>query len=319
MNSIRFVKAKSATFVGPGKLKVVNGRLSFATKHGNALRLDFKSLKEVTCIGKVGLTDRAIDAILGRGIVVIFLNEHGTSVRGQLGHDNGARLMLRRRQWNTYNSPQSRRQLAIEIIVAKIESMKAASRHFQKQSIGQFQSLRKYSGLQRRVNKAQKINEAMGLEGQASRIWFNDFGSAIPAPFSFSKRTKRPPKDPVNSLLSLGYTFLLRRIVSQVLAKGFEVELGMLHEIRTGRPSLACDLIEPLRALVVDRWVVRLLRKRSVALSDFETVDQGKVVLKKKSFPLVLKSLEKQLASKQKKIAKELDLFQNRIEEIDSN
>ena len=135
----------------------------------------------------------------------------------------------------------------------------------------------------------------------------------IPGPFQFKKRIRRPPTDPVNSLLSLGYTFLLSKIVAESLSRSLEIELGMLHEIRPKRPSLACDLIEPLRVPVVDRWVLRMLNRQSVAISDFRFLKSGKVLLTKKAFPRVMNSFNKQLAKKQAEITNVIDDFVERL------
>ena len=80
-------------------------------------------------------------------------------------------------------------------------------------------------------------------------------GQLLRPPWRFVQRVRRPPTDPVNALLSLGYTWVLTRTVARCEAAGLEVNLGGLHDYRPGRPSLACDLMEPLRVPAVDRWV----------------------------------------------------------------
>jgi len=106
-------------------------------------------------------------------------------------------------------------------------------------------------------------------------------------PWAFKRRVRRPPTDPVNALLSLGYTFLLTRIVARCEAVGLETALGALHDYHPGRPSLACDLIEPLRVPVVDRWVLAVCNQQRLKPESFLTTKSG-VKLEPGVFPSVL-------------------------------
>src|SRR4051794_19751513 len=100
---------------------------------------------------------------------------------------------------------------------------------------------------------ATNADQVRGFEGAASAAWFAFLGGLFEPPWSFRARARRPPTDPVNALLSLGYTWLLNRMNARAEAAGYEIYLGGLHEYRAGRPSLGCDLIESLRIPAVDR------------------------------------------------------------------
>ena len=113
------------------------------------------------------------------------------------------------------------------------------------------------------------------MEGSASAAWFRFLGGLFRPPWEFSTRTRRPPTDPVNALLSLGYTWLTNRATAQLEGQGFEVYLGGLHEYRPGRPSLACDLIEPLRVPAVDRWVVAVCNQADLSPAEFQREEGG--------------------------------------------
>jgi CRISPR-associated protein Cas1 len=127
-----------------------------------------------------------------------------------------------------------------------------------------------------------------GLEGDSTKHWFGLFAQLLKAPWQFPGRVRRPPTDPVNSLLSLGYTWLTNKTIARTEAAGLEIHVGALHEYRPGRPSLACDLVEPLRAPVVDRWVLSRLNQGHIRSSDFdEDVTHG-VRLKRSRFMAVL-------------------------------
>jgi CRISP-associated protein Cas1 len=126
-----------------------------------------------------------------------------------------------------------------------------------------------------------------------SKGWFEVFGCLLKGPREFPGRLRRPPTDPVNAWLSLGYTWLLNRMLAQLQAAGLNVQVGALHDYRAGRPLLACDLIEPLRVPVFDRWLQKLCNCDMLAAGDFERgADQG-VLLVRDVFPRVLGWWEK--------------------------
>lgn len=116
----------------------------------------------------------------------------------------------------------------------------------------------------------------LGLERSAARLWFAALAGALPAGWILPGRVRRPPTDPVNSLLSLGYTLLTRRAETACGAWGLDPAVGFLHAYRAGRPALACDLVEPFRVPAVDRLVVSALHGGRLSTADFtDTADDG--------------------------------------------
>ena len=134
---------------------------------------------------------------------------------------------------------------------------------------------------------AKNLDVLRGVEGAASAAWFVLLGALLRPPWQFTQRRRRPPTDPVNALLSLGYTWLLARTVARCEAAGLEVNLGGLHEYRPGRPSLACDVMEPLRVPAVDRWVVGLCNGGQLRTADF-VAENGGVRLHSDAFGRIL-------------------------------
>ncbi|MBN1800684.1 MAG: CRISPR-associated endonuclease Cas1 [Candidatus Lokiarchaeota archaeon] len=117
--------------------------------------------------------------------------------------------------------------------------------------------------------------ELMGIEGKAAAIYFTNYGIALPKDIRTFERTRRPPQDPVNSLLSLGYTLLQGHVTTAIAAAGLELYGGFLHSDRSGKPSLALDLLEEFRQPIVDRFVVRLLQKGVIKKDDFQKTFRG--------------------------------------------
>jgi CRISPR-associated protein Cas1 len=124
------------------------------------------------------------------------------------------------------------------------------------------------------VAGAREIEILMGFEGTAARHYFHAFGKMVRKEFAFDGRSKRPPKDPVNALLSLGYTLLFHEMVTAIEAIGLDPYLGFLHEVEYGRASLAVDLCEEFRYLI-DSLVLALINRGELNQYDFHRGEDG--------------------------------------------
>jgi CRISPR-associated protein Cas1 len=150
------------------------------------------------------------------------------------------------------------------------------------------------------IDKTQTIDSLRGLEGAGSAAYFGCLNNLIRAEgFSFEARRRRPPTDPVNALLSLGYALLRHDVQSAVNIVGFDPYLGYLHVERYGRPSLALDLMEEFRPLVVDAVVLSALNKKVLVPTDFTTEPlSGAVSLIKEGLRTFLRLYEQKKQSK---------------------
>lgn len=132
-------------------------------------------------------------------------------------------------------------------------------------------------------------SQILGIEGSIAQVYWRKFGSLIKNPnFSFRFREKRPPRDPINSLLSYGYTLLTTRFITIILSVGLDPFFGFYHENNYKRPALALDLMEEFRPIAVDLFVLHLVNKRRLKKEDFENYF-GFVVLKKKAQSFFIK------------------------------
>lgn len=288
MRRVTNVATPVAHLVGPGKLKVVNGKLAYSTEGDPPLRLDPEALTTVLCYGPVGVTDEAMQMLFRHGVEVAFLTAGGTICRGRLVRSDPSTTALRMVQHQVLSREECQRELARWIVANKIESQVHAARHYQRQgSTAARPVLHQLQEATEACRNATTVEQLRGVEGSSSAAWFGLLGQLLNPPWVFNQRTRRPPTDPVNALLSLGYTWLLTRTVARCEATGLEVNLGALHEFRPGRPSLACDLIEPLRVPAVDRWVVAQLNQGLVTPDDFRS-ENGGIYLQPASFARML-------------------------------
>jgi CRISP-associated protein Cas1 len=259
-----------AHLIGPGKLKLAAGRLVFVTPARSEPALDTRRLRAVYCYGPVGITDEALVLLFRSEIAVSWLTPGGRSCLGRLAGPDPSGTLLRVGQHRFLSDPARRCDLARRLVAEKVASQLAAARHYQRQGKGAGPALAALRAAADRVDAAPTVAALRGIEGGASASWFTLLGETLRPPWGFPGRTRRPPTDPVNSLLSLGYTLLAQRVTVALHARGFEVALGALHDFRPGRPSLACDAVEPFRVPAVDRWVLGLCNGHRVDPSDFQ-------------------------------------------------
>ena len=129
------------------------------------------------------------------------------------------------------------------------------------------------------VVEAQDLDTARGVEGAAAALYFSQFPTMISgcswARFTFDGRNRRPPRDPINAMLSLGYSILSKEAAGVCYAVGLDPFLGFLHQPRYGRPALALDLMEEFRPLIADSVVISLINRREILESDFIFTTSG--------------------------------------------
>ena len=154
----------------------------------------------------------------------------------------------------------------------KYHMLRAATRKIGKIT----ESLLTYSKFEMKGKRLSDVRSIlMGFEGKATSVYFLNYGNLFPDGFITFRRTRRPPRDPINSLLSLGYTILQGYITTAISAAGLELYGGFLHSDRSGKPSLALDLLEEFRQPIVDRLIARLIFKEIFKPEDFEQSLQG--------------------------------------------
>lgn len=140
------------------------------------------------------------------------------------------------------------------------------------------------------------IEELMGIEGLASTYYFNIFDDLIFQPkeaFYFQGRNRRPPLDRVNAMLSFLYTILTNQVAGSLKAVGLDSQLGFLHSNRSGRDSLACDIVEELRPVLVDRFVLQLINKNQIKPNMFQQKESCEIKMKDAAFKTIFSQWDK--------------------------
>lgn len=228
---------------------------SVLCKTGDRLivRKDKEVLLDVSChkietiliFGNVQFTTQAVSELFEHGIEMALLSRTGR-LKGQLTPPMPKNIELRMAQYERYKDSDFVLKLSKAIVSGKIKNCLALLERFRHNHPETDLEI-EINSLKRSVLEVEHrktIQELMGVEGSAARIYFNGFARMNLSGFSFDGRRKRPATDPINGLLSFGYTLLFNELSSLMDGIGFDPYLGFFHQIDYGRPSLAADLIE---------------------------------------------------------------------------
>ena len=235
------------------------------------LEVEPHHVETIGLVGRIHMTARATRCCLEQGIPVFWMRRRG-KLLGRLVPELSKTADLRLRQYRLSDDADAALALGRLFIVAKIANAAALVSAIRSNRSGN----RKFGTvisdletLRHRAASASDPNTLMGIEGDAAKKYFHALGLGFSGPIRFSGRQKRPPPDPANALLSLGYVLLTNLVASLLEARGFDPYLGVLHTVRSGRPSLALDMIEEFRHPVVDRFVLRTCNRRQFVPEDF--------------------------------------------------
>lgn len=237
-------------------------------------------VSQVVVSGDVTLTTPALHMLLENGIEVCFLSMYG-QFRGRLSPPVAKNALLRREQYKASADPQRAILAAQAFVKGKLDNMRTMllrpNRQLQDSAISD--SAVAIQQMSRQVSQAATIGSLLGIEGNGSAAYFSVFGKLLRGDMTFTRRRRRPPTDPVNAMLSLGYTLLQHQISSAIQVVGFDPYAGYLHQPRYGRPALALDLMEEFRPIITDSVVLDIINHRILTERDF-TEELGVVYLK---------------------------------------
>lgn len=264
------------------------------------LRVPLHNLEGIATFGwDITASASLMHACAEANVALSFHNPHGKFLASSHGPISG-NILLRRAQYRIADDEERSAAIARNLISAKLANarallQRAARDHGDKSPESATDLARAADFLSSRVSllrQASALDSMRGLEGDAAVAYFAVFNRLItlpnPGKIQLNGRTRRPPLDPVNALLSFFYALLAHDCRSAAESVGLDPQCGFLHRDRPGRPSLALDLMEELRPAFADRAALTLINRQQVGLDDFETKDNGAVLLKEDSRKTVL-------------------------------
>ncbi len=238
---------------------------------------DFK-LEQIVAFGNVSLTPDLMRFCFQQGVDVAFVSTTG-KYRGRLQPEFTKNVFLRQKQYERTADPNFCVATASVIVAGKIRNMIEMIRLQRRLRENVDSPVAELRALLPRVASARSIDSLNGYEGTATAAYFRTLRAALKGDWGFDTRQYHPPADPVNALLSLGYTMLYNNVYAAINIVGFEPFLGVLHQPRYGHAALASDLMEEYRCVLVDRLVLTVLNKRLIAKDDFVKTGEGQLRL----------------------------------------
>lgn len=259
-------------------------------------------LDQLVLMGNIMVTPRVLDLLIEERVDTVFLSLHGR-YRGRLLHEHSKNVQLRLSQYQRLTDPAVALTVGRWIVAGKIANLRTfLMKSARRQGIDTVElkkALVQLRALALRAQSAESLEKVRGCEGRAAAVYFGVFGQLFrDSDFEFTERNRRPPLDPVNVMLSLGYTLLANAVETAVHVVGLDPYLGALHEVSYGRPSLVCDLMEEYRGIIIDPLVVAAVNRKSFTRDDFEpAADGGPVKMKRAAMRWFVTLVEKRLRS----------------------
>ncbi len=229
-------------------------------------------LSRVIIVGNVTIESNVLSKLATENISVIFLSGKNMRFCGMLHGSLHNNAIIRIRQYE-----KTKTDFAIEFAKNLVKNKICSQKNFLTELLDERMDLRKYlldtikalnETLVSLESKIKEIDSLRGYEGGSASVYFNTYTKLFPPSLNFVKRTKRPPEDPVNAMLSLCYTILHYEMVREIEINGLDPMVGFYHTFEYGRESLACDFVEPFRAKA-DKFVWTLFRDRTFTEDDF--------------------------------------------------
>ncbi|MGN0867870.1 MAG: type I-C CRISPR-associated endonuclease Cas1c [Oligosphaeraceae bacterium] len=250
------------------------------------LKVPVCALTSVVIFGNVLVSPWALGLCMEHGIAVSMLTEQGKFLARVEGAVEGS-VHLRLSQMRAYESPSQKDDLARTFVIGKVCNARAVLARCIRdhgESDNLLAALETLNCVLARLRDSSlEARNVRGLEGEAASAYFAAFNDMICSQkdfFAMSSRNRRPPMDPMNAVLSFLYTLLAHDCRGALEGVGLDPQIGFLHELRSGRPSLALDLMEEFRAPMADRVALSLVNLRQLSSKDFHFLETGMVQIK---------------------------------------
>jgi CRISPR-associated protein Cas1 len=252
------------------------------------IRIPLHNLEGIVTFGYTGASPALMGKCAEDNISLTFLKSNGRFLAKVVGKSRG-NVVLRRAQYRMADMEDQKLVIAKNCIIGKVYNSRsvinrALRDHGQRIDEERFRHIsQQLRGSMERIKEARSLEELRGQEGEAASRYFSIMDDLIlqqKAGFYFKTRNKRPPLDNVNAMLSFVYTLLANDVGAALETVGLDAYVGFLHTDRPGRISLALDLMEELRPIFADRFVISLINKRIINESGFEKQESGAVLMK---------------------------------------
>ena len=279
-------------------ISIEGGTIKVTKKDNEIFRMPKETVESIAIFGNSQMTTQCTEFCLKKGIVVSYYSRVG-SYYGRListGHINIAR---QKKQIVLSENEDFALQISKRIVDAKINNqLVLVKRYLRNLELDEADALFQITNARRKVSQSTSIEQLMGYEGIASRYYFKIISELVKDDFKFNGRNRQPALDPFNSMVNLGYTLLMHELYGEIESRGLNPYAGFLHQDRENHPTLASDLMEEWRSVLVDATVLSLIQGNEISLNDFYYDDEtGGCLLNKNGLKIFLHKFERKFHS----------------------
>lgn len=250
-------------------------------------RFPLHTLEGIISFSYAGASPALMGACAQRNVDLAFFTPHGKFLARAIGETKG-NVLLRQQQFRISDDPANSCQYSKGFLLGKVYNARwvlerATRDHPQRVPVDELKKIsEQLATALTNIENAETSEELRGIEGEAAKLYFSGFDNLIlqqRKTFAFTRRSRRPPLDPVNALLSFAYTLLARDCAAALEGVGLDPYVGFLHRPRPGRTSLALDLMEELRSVYADRFVVTCINQKTILPKHCEKQESTAVLL----------------------------------------
>lgn len=237
-----------------------------------------EDLESITILGNINISASCMRECLTRGIPINYCSSTGI-YWGKISSTKHTKPLRLKKQIYNFDDSDFSLTLAKKCIDAKISNQLVILKRFQRSNkIDISKQINNIISAKNHIENCKTTEQLMGYEGISAREYFSGLSNLVIDEFKFNGRSKQPPKDPFNSMLSLGYTILTNEIYGEIENRGLSPYIGFLHSIHDNHPTLASDMMEEWRAIIVDSVVMSLIQGHEIKIEHFYTDTETKGV-----------------------------------------
>jgi len=270
---------KSAYIFNDGELKRKDYTVYFATEDGEKRYLPIEDLSEIYIFGEVTVSKKFLELATQKQILLHFFNyyEYYTGTYYPREHYNSGYMILKQAEF--YLDEKKRKYIAYKIIEGSYRNMVQVLKYYSSRGKNVGEQLQQAEQLYQRLNYNMTIEEMMALEGNIRETYFSSFDEILGNPdFAFEKRTRRPPRNYLNTLISFGNSILYTIVLSEIYNTHLDPRIGYLHTTNNRRFTLNLDIAEIFKPIIVDRTIFTLVSKNMLSAKHFDKKTDGMLI-----------------------------------------
>lgn len=237
------------------------------------------------------------------GLNVCLIDKYGEKIGSFVPQNNRRNIKTELKQLRIYDSETERLAMARKIEIAGISNIRANLRYYERRKTSKElqENVDVMSACIKQMNEAKSINELMLIEAQARQRYYQCFNYILDnKDFQFEKRTRRPPQDSINAMISFGNTLLYQRIANEINRTSLDIRIGIIHAAGSRQESLNLDLADLFKPILVDRAIFTLINRKVISSSDFIEVENNGIYLSKSGKKEFIKEFENKIYQKVK-------------------